>query len=54
MYAVAAETPARRATVRMVSASTPTARSSSVPAASSLATVSDWRALSSRRGRLDT
>ena len=54
MYAVAGETPARWATVRIVSASWPTARSSSEAAASSRSTVSAWRALSSGAARLDT
>ena len=54
MYAVAGETPARLATVRIVSASCPTARSSSAPAASSRSTVSACRALSSCRGEVDT
>ena len=54
MYAVAGETPARLATVRIVSASCPTVRSSSAPAASSRSTVSAWRALSPCRGVLDT
>ena len=54
MYAVAGETPARVATVRIVSASCPTARSSSSPAASSRSTVSACRALSPWRGALDS
>ena len=54
MYAVADETPARPATVRIVSPSGPTAASSCSAASSSFATVSAWRGFSPCRGKVDT
>jgi hypothetical protein len=54
VYAVAGDTPARPATVRTVTASGPTAFSSSAAAVSSFSTVSACRAFSSCRGKVDT